>query len=71
MTIGITTLITNLADKKEYYNYAVKVIASRMFEEGYYEQSLKFIEQSNVNYHKDPRITLFSHLFLCSAKYLG
>jgi tetratricopeptide (TPR) repeat protein len=47
-------LLHNLLSNKQYHDYAAKILAEKLFEQGLYQQSLGFVEHIRIDSNIDP-----------------
>ena len=60
-------LLQNLLSNQQYHNFAAKILAQNLFDQGFYAQSLQYAEQLRFETNNDPEvlylmISLYAHL---------
>ncbi len=60
-------LLQNLLSNKQYHDFAAKILAKRLFDQGFYQQSLSYAEHIRVETTTDPELlylllSLYAHL---------
>ena len=51
-------MLQNLLSNKEYHDFAAKSLAKKLFDQGYYAQSLQYAEQVRTTTNNDPELSL-------------